>query len=656
MPRRWRGTREIPASISRPSPQRFITGLPVLLAKRKEKTMRTSRDISRLLAVGTLLLGVSLLTASCTDSDSSETAEGDDENVGESLDNNTNPPVIGNARCNDKIRLRSWKGDYLHRPAGGGVTTSSSGDWTVRCNANGSISLQSWAGDYLHRPNSPQGVTMWSNGDWTVEPVSGTKIGLKSWKGDYLHRPDSPQGVTTWSNGTWDVEMVCPVGQMSINGGACTLPPTGPVMGNAKCNDQIRLRSWKGDYLHRPAGGGVTTWNSGDWTVRCNANGSISLQSWAGDYLHRPDSPQGVTMWSFGDWTVEPVSGPNIMLKSWKGDYLHRPDGPQGVTTWSNGTWMVEPVCPAGQVSINGGLCIVPTRAQLAQRYAPKVWMAAGEQFFPSAVEDFLPNVENQVVGGKQYLVTKQSLGGNDSTDPPFLVGRDPTQSTAPMYAAIVERTQNGQPTNVTDIIYWMFYPYNRGKSVCIGPFFDNYCPFYCPFTDSCCVPRISGCSTTYKRFGNHVGDWEHVTIRFINGVPTQVALSQHAAGQVFNYDDPALTRSADRIVVYSALGSHGLYADAARHTYGSVPGGDTLNDDTSAGKLWDAEASLVTFNPQAVPFPSSLAWLNYPGYWGNPEGGCDVFGIPIDYCTLEGGPSPILPRDIMQPALKPID
>ena len=26
-------------------------------------------------------------------------------------------------------------------------------------------------------------------------------IRLKSWKGDYLHRPDSPQGVTTWDVG-----------------------------------------------------------------------------------------------------------------------------------------------------------------------------------------------------------------------------------------------------------------------------------------------------------------------------------------------------------------------------------------------------------------------------------------------------------------------
>ena len=27
------------------------------------------------------------------------------------------------------------------------------------------------------------------------------KISLRSWKGDYLHRPDTNQGVTTWNTG-----------------------------------------------------------------------------------------------------------------------------------------------------------------------------------------------------------------------------------------------------------------------------------------------------------------------------------------------------------------------------------------------------------------------------------------------------------------------
>jgi hypothetical protein len=110
----------------------------------------------------------------------------------------------------------------------------------------------------------------------------------------------------------------------------------------------IRLKSWKGDYLHRPdSAQGVTTWYAGignEWQVCRAPGGRIMLRSWKGDYLHRPDSPQGVTTWNAGvgnEWTLE-GSGSKVRLRSWKGDLLHRPDAPQGVTTWSNGDWSVE--------------------------------------------------------------------------------------------------------------------------------------------------------------------------------------------------------------------------------------------------------------------------------------------------------------------------
>ena len=118
----------------------------------------------------------------------------------------------------NKIKLKSWKGDYLHRPdSDQGVTSWSTGvgnEWTVEVIADNKIKLKSWKGDYLHRPDSDQGVTSWSTGvgnEWTVEAIAGNKIKLKSWKGDYLHRPDSEQGVTTWGTDVgneWGIEVI----------------------------------------------------------------------------------------------------------------------------------------------------------------------------------------------------------------------------------------------------------------------------------------------------------------------------------------------------------------------------------------------------------------------------------------------------------------
>jgi len=112
--------------------------------------------------------------------------------------------------------------------------------------------------------------------------------------------------------------------------------------------DTIRLKSWQGDYMHRPDGPpGVTTWPVGElvWGLEATESGRFRLKSWKGDYLHRPDGPPAVTTWPAGEieWTVEVVDG-KIRLKSWKGDYLCRPD-PQGwlITAESGGIdWTVE--------------------------------------------------------------------------------------------------------------------------------------------------------------------------------------------------------------------------------------------------------------------------------------------------------------------------
>lgn len=278
-------------------------------------------------------------------------------------------PVLGAARCNDRIRLKSWKGDYLHRPdtAQGvtsyGVPEAIGNAWTVECLSDGNVQLRSWKGDYLHRPDSAQGVTTWGFGAWTVVPGTGGGFMLRSWKGDYLHRPDSPQGVTTWDQGTWTAEVL--------------------VMGGAACNDHVRLISWKGDYLARPdtdAEPRATTSATGDnqsaWNVECLADGTVQLRSWRGDYLHRPDSPQGVTTWGFGAWTVVPGAFNTFMLRSWKGDYLHRPDSPQGVTTWDQGTWSVAVLADAA-------------RAALVAKFAPRLRFDGAGHGYPMSAQTF---------------------------------------------------------------------------------------------------------------------------------------------------------------------------------------------------------------------------------------------------------------------------
>ena len=138
------------------------------------------------------------------------------------------------------------------------------------------------------------------------ELIKGKVIRLKSWKGDYLHRPDSKQGVTTWNTGI---------------GNEWTVEYVKSDKKDNKDNKEIKenigvykLKSWKEDYLHRPdSNQGVTSLDSGignEWTIEYSKenNGAFEFKSWKGDYLHRPDSNQGVTSLDTGlgnQWTIE---------------------------------------------------------------------------------------------------------------------------------------------------------------------------------------------------------------------------------------------------------------------------------------------------------------------------------------------------------------
>lgn len=333
-----------------------------------------------------------------------------------------------------------------------------------------------------------------------------------------------------------------------------------------------------------------------------------------------------------------------------------------GLWGWVNHTEMVNPAtgrpsCPAGfspeqvlgrtNVDYAVSYCapIDSTCEQtgrpcgtLAEQYAPKVWLSSGERYLPSSVELFLANTHAEHIGSDDYLVTNQPLGCDSCTDPVFLDGTNPTQTTVPVYAEVVNRTQNGEPTNVTDVIYWTFYPYNNGKRVCIGVYTSGL-----------------GCIGGYSTFGNHVGDWESITIRFVDGEPSQVALSQHSGGAVFDYHDPRLQLRDGRPVVHAAKGSHGLYQDAARHIYKYIGNGDFLADDTDKGTLWPTRNQVVEFDPTDAPFTGPLAWLNFAGRWGNPASGCGISEPIAGECVLNPGPRAILPRGVSNPELQPL-
>ncbi|KAL8761949.1 MAG: hypothetical protein Q9194_007628 [Teloschistes cf. exilis] len=164
--------------------------------------------------------------------------------------------------------------------------------------------------------------------------------------------------------------------------------------------------------------------------------------------------------------------------------------------------------------------------------------------------------------GSAEYKNNPQQqrpLSSPKETGHPILGGR----SSAPAVLITVDK-----PDNITDAFWFFFYSYNLGNLV-----FNI-------------------------RFGNHIGDWEHTLVRFRNGQPTHVFVSEHYFGQAYTYD--AVEKAgkgevARRPVVYSAVGTHAMYATPGHHPY-VLPLG-LLHDETDKGPLWDPALNALTYS-----------------------------------------------------------
>ncbi|CAK7268815.1 Vacuolar protein sorting-associated protein 62 [Sporothrix epigloea] len=154
----------------------------------------------------------------------------------------------------------------------------------------------------------------------------------------------------------------------------------------------------------------------------------------------------------------------------------------------------------------------------------------------------------------------------------PLVHGYKPDESGYSEAPAVLVMVDKG--SGILDAFWFFFYSYNLGQTV------------------------------LKVRYGNHIGDWEHCMIRFENGVPRALFLSEHAGGQAYAWQ--ALekfenTTASDhgllpqRPVIYSAVGSHAMYALPGKHPY--VLPFKMLRDETDKGPLWDPAKNNLAYH-----------------------------------------------------------
>ncbi|KAL0573167.1 hypothetical protein V5O48_008801 [Marasmius crinis-equi] len=272
-----------------------------------------------------------------------------------------------------------------------------------------------------------------------------------------------------------------------------------------------------------------------------------------------------------------------------------------------------------------------PQNTALARRFAPQWRFHKDEMYFPSSVEWFLSQVKQVDDNGSLINAnpTVQTLDGPtgqgsglylttdiDANRDGWLKGVNPLQD--PFNVAVytfVAPKANG----VTDIYYWLFTPFNEAKD----------------------VPVLG-------RVGDHVGDWERLTVRTVNGEATQVDYHAHSdTGSTVPFSEAPKFDGDLRPVGYIAKGSHGIWETAGTHTYVDAVIFKLQDLTSEDGVYWDTRESLVIYNFPDL-FSGSDAWLNYKGVYGN-KGTTDCWWYVFHKeCKVVTGPPGPYRTDVM--------
>ena len=209
------------------------------------------------------------------------------------------------------------------------------------------------------------------------------------------------------------------------------------------------------------------------------------------------------------------------------------------------------------------------SKAELLRTFAPRFYWAEEENFFPTTVEeagDYFTRSDSEW----GYFYEVKGLDDPDYTDK-FLHGN---LKTAVCYAFAVEKEYK-----YLDLSYFVYCPYNYGK-------------------------RILGLT-----YGNHVGDWEHISVRLLVEEeeelcvkPVFIEYSAHSFRSYVPFDEAE--KYGTHPVAYVAAQSHGMWSSEGTHVYVNAVV-LKLSDECSKGTAWDVweEGKMETYAYDALNF-----------------------------------------------------
>ena len=215
------------------------------------------------------------------------------------------------------------------------------------------------------------------------------------------------------------------------------------------------------------------------------------------------------------------------------------------------GSMKIEPV---ESEAIEIGTLSDAQKVNLLSTFAPRIWWDENERFFASSV-DFAAEHMEKTLSAYANLYYLKALDSPDYMSD-FFYG---DLAHAKVYAFATEKE-----FKYLDLSYFYYAPFNQGK-------------------------QIAG-----MEFGDHVGDWEHISVRLLKEKkgdklycrPVTVDYSAHFMRNYVAWDE-VQTVGGTHPVAYTACGSHGMWKDSGTHVYVNAVI-VKLKDYCSQGIAWD--------------------------------------------------------------------
>ena len=278
-------------------------------------------------------------------------------------------------------------------------------------------------------------------------------------------------------------------------------------------------------------------------------------------------------------------------------------------------------------------------------------------------------NADNEVltfnIPSKALFMTRHSF--NPKT--PFFQGIKPTNmGRAPRTPATLIVRYHHKDSNKEVKKHAMITNYNANEipddvDLRDIEFIDAYWGLFYPFNEGAYVMGTGP-------WGNHLGDWEHIMVRFkpnfdskdiekndlaqsvfVNNnyndndneppfYACQIWLSAHSGGFAYDFTkiskyDSNVSPRPSKPLIFSAKGTHANYASVGQHAHDVPFFFSALSDFTDRGLLWDVGSNYYGYSFDSFDdddygryidfIPSGerenelgTDWLNYRGRWGN--------------------------------------